>query len=216
MPDCLLNTRSETIPMPEWLTLSVEGIIRSIAGYGLGSGAVREFLYAGGPVLLLIFFVTLFLWFLVAERFWFFVMQSKPYRQQLLNQWNALPDHHTWLAQVTREKLLSEARLKFGAMLGLIRTLIGIAPLLGLLGTVSGMIEVFDVIAFSGSSNVRAMASGISKCTLPTMAGLIVAISGVYFINVLQRYAERSIRQLSEEMQTDTSPSKGMELQYAP
>ena len=205
--------------MTDSLTLTAEALIRSIAGVGFGSDAVREFLYTGGPVLLLIFVVTLILWFLIAERFWFFVVQSKPYGQQLVNQWNALPDHHSWSAQVTREKLLSEARLKFGSMLGMIRTLIAIAPLLGLLGTVSGMIEVFDVIAFSGSSNVRAMASGISKCTLSTMAGLVVAISGVYFINLLQRYSERSIQQLSDQIQTEADssliPGTDPEAQYA-
>ena len=199
--------------MIEALQLAIEQISNAV----IGGGAIRDFLYNGGPVLLVIFFTTLILWFLIAERFWFFALQSKSYSQQLMTQWNALPEHHSWFARVTREKLLSEARIQFGGALGIIRTLINIAPLLGLLGTVSGMIEVFDVIAFSGSSNVRAMASGISKCTLPTMAGLVVAISGIYFISLLQRYSERSIQQLSDQMQTDSGhmPSTGMEAQYA-
>lgn len=184
----------------------------------LGGGPLQNFLHTGGPVLLVIFLTTLVLWFLIAERFWFFVIQSKPYSQQLLKQWSSFPDHNSWSAQVTREKLLSEARITFNSTLAIIRTLISIAPLLGLLGTVSGMIEVFDVIAFSGSSNARAMASGISKCILSTMAGLVVAISGLYFINLLQRYSERSIRQLSEQMQLEaderSSPAHGG--QYAP
>lgn len=167
------------------------------------TGAIQNFLHSGGPVLLVIFLTTLALWFLIAERFWFFATQSKPYRQQIIWRWTALPDHHSWAAHVIREKLLSEARIKFNRMLGVIRTLIHIAPLLGLLGTVSGMIEVFDVIAVNGSSNVRSMASGISKCILSTMAGLVVAISGLYFINLLQRYSDRSIRQLSAQLQVE-------------
>ncbi|MDF1643954.1 MAG: MotA/TolQ/ExbB proton channel family protein [Pseudomonadales bacterium] len=183
----------------------------------LETGALQNFLYTGGPVLVVIFLTTLVLWFLIAERFWFFMIQSKPYSLQVLTHWNSFPDHDSWTAQVTREKLLSEARIKFNSTLAIIRTLIGIAPLLGLLGTVNGMIEVFDVIAFSGSSNARAMASGISKCILSTMAGLVVAISGVYFINLLQRYSERSVRQLSKQMQLGPNDRSepDLEVQYA-
>jgi biopolymer transport protein ExbB len=55
-----------------------------------------------------------------------------------------------------------------------------LAPLFGLLGTVTGMIEVFQVMAFSGGGDARAMAGGVSKATLPTMAGMVVALSGVF------------------------------------
>ena len=63
---------------------------------------------------------------------------------------------------------------------------------MGLLGTVTGMVEVFDVMAITGSGNARAMAAGISKATLPTMAGLVVALSGIAFITLLERKAEKS------------------------
>ena len=204
--------------MIEALQLAIEQISNAV----VGGGAIRDFLYSGGPVLLVIFFTTLILWFLIAERFWFFALQSKSYSQRLMCQWNALPEHHSWFARVTREKLLSEARIQFSSVLGVIRTLINIAPLLGLLGTVSGMIEVFDVIAFSGSSNARAMSAGISKCILSTMAGLVVAISGLYFINLLERYSDRSIRQLAQQMQfepnrpSDSYDESQPEVQYAP
>ena len=55
--------------------------------------------------------------------------------------------------------------------LQIIKSLVALCPMLGLLGTVTGMIEVFDVMAIAGSGNVRGMAGGISKATLPTMAG---------------------------------------------
>jgi biopolymer transport protein ExbB len=58
--------------------------------------------------------------------------------------------------------------------------------MLGLLGTVTGMIEVFDVMA-SGSGNARGMAAGVSKATLPTMAGMVAAISGMLFSVQLSR-----------------------------
>jgi len=55
-----------------------------------------------------------------------------------------------------------------------------LAPLFGLLGTVTGMIEVFQVMAFTGGGDARSMAGGVSKATLPTMAGMTTALSGVF------------------------------------
>ena len=78
--------------------------------------------------------------------------------------------------------------------------LVALAPFLGLLGTVTGMVEVFDVMAVTGSGNARAMAAGISKATLPTMAGLVVALTGLFFTTSLERRAARSVRQLRDEL----------------
>ena len=69
--------------------------------------------------------------------------------------------------------------------LSLIKVLIALCPLLGLLGTVTGMIAVFDSIAMTGNSDAKAMASGIFQATLPTMSGLVLAISALYFSHYL-------------------------------
>ena len=54
------------------------------------------------------------------------------------------------------------------------------APLLGLIGTVSGMLEVFDSMALRGSADARTMATGVSHAMLCTMSGLAVSITGLY------------------------------------
>jgi biopolymer transport protein ExbB len=54
------------------------------------------------------------------------------------------------------------------------------APLLGLIGTVSGMLEVFDSMALRGSADARAMASGVSEAMICTLTGLAVSITGLY------------------------------------
>ena len=64
-----------------------------------------------------------------------------------------------------------------------------VLPLLGLLGTVTGMIAVFDVMAFAGTGNARLMAGGVSKATIPTMSGLVAALSGLYFAAWLEKKA---------------------------
>ena len=53
--------------------------------------------------------------------------------------------------------------------------------MLGLLGTVYGMIEVFEVLSFLGTGNPRAMSSGVAKATIPTMASMVITLFGLYF-----------------------------------
>jgi biopolymer transport protein ExbB/TolQ len=75
---------------------------------------------------------------------------------------------------------------------GLIRTLATVAPLLGLLGTVGGMIETFDALAtmtlFRSSGGV---AGGISEALVSTQVGLVVALPGLIAGRLLDRRADR-------------------------
>jgi len=88
--------------------------------------------------------------------------------------------------------MVSQVKERTDTNVGIIKTLVALLPLLGLLGTVTGMIEVFDVMALSGSSNARLMAGGVFKATIPTMAGMTAALSGLYFSTVLPHIPTKS------------------------
>ena len=75
------------------------------------------------------------------------------------------------------------------AHLAVIGMLTAIAPLLGLLGTVSGMIGTFDILAVFGTGNAKGMAAGISEALITTQTGLLVAIPGLYMKGFLERRA---------------------------
>ncbi|WP_300675074.1 MotA/TolQ/ExbB proton channel family protein, partial [Desulfoluna sp.] len=77
-----------------------------------------------------------------------------------------------------------------------------VAPLLGLLGTVSGMITTFDVIALFGTGNARAMAGGISESLITTQSGLSVAIPGMFMGVLLTRRSRRLAAKLDETIST--------------
>ena len=81
--------------------------------------------------------------------------------------------------------------------LAVIQVLASIAPLLGLLGTVTGMITTFNIIAGFGTGNARAMAGGISEALITTQSGLLVAIPGLYMSGFLKRRAEILKQRLS-------------------
>jgi biopolymer transport protein ExbB len=97
------------------------------------------------------------------------------------------------LAHVT-EKL----RRSLHSRLAVIAVLAGVAPLLGLLGTVLGMIQTFEVISVFGTSNAKAMAGGISVALITTQTGLLVAIPGLFISGSLTRRASRLEHALDE------------------
>ncbi len=90
------------------------------------------------------------------------------------------------------------ARRQLHGRLPVIRALAAIAPLLGLLGTVLGMIQTFQVISVFGTSNARAMASGISVALITTETGLLIAIPGLFVAGALTRKARRLESALDE------------------
>lgn len=165
--------------------------------------AVSDFIARGGDVLLLIFATTLAMWTLILERQWYFRIVYPREAKAVLDRWHARTDQLSWRAHQIRELWISEASLGLNRSIRLINTLVALCPLLGLLGTVTGMIEVFDVMAAAGNSNARAMASGVSKATIPTMAGMVAAISGLYFSIRLQRFAKDESARLADKMTHD-------------
>lgn len=81
--------------------------------------------------------------------------------------------------------------------LATIGVLAAVAPLFGLLGTVTGMIATFDVLAIFGTGNSKAMAGGISEALITTQTGLLLAVPGLYMKNFLARRASNLQHQVS-------------------
>ena len=158
------------------------------------------FIELGGPIILVLFVLCCLLWCLILQRLFFLLKTYPEQMQEAVQQWHAREDKKSWAAQKIRALMLSEHGLRLQRFHGVIQVLIAICPLLGLLGTVSGMINVFDAIAITGSSDAKAMASGIYKATLPTMAGLVLALSGLYFRHFLQQKAQTFHHQLADQL----------------
>jgi len=162
--------------------------------------ALREFLVAGGPVLVVIMVTTFVMWALILERLMYWATAHGGVVARTKRAWAARDDRKSWYAHAVREKLLSEAKIEASQFNRLIRALVAVTPLLGLLGTVTGMVFVFDVMAVTGSSNARLMAAGITRATIPTMAGLVASLSGLIFINGFEQSVQRAMASLSDEL----------------
>ena len=142
--------------------------------------SLSHFMAQGGVILWWLAAVVAVLWLLVFERVIYLVFYFPQQQQQWIALWAVRADHQSWYAHAIRDGWLSDAKIALNKNLNFIKVLVAICPMLGLLGTVTGMISVFDVMATQGSSQPRLMASGISLATLPTMAGMVAALAGMF------------------------------------
>jgi biopolymer transport protein ExbB len=127
------------------------------------------------------------MWILVFERVLFLKGALRADVQQSLSVWEARTERKSWNAHQIRNAMISRMNEKIDNNLDMITALVAMCPLMGLLGTVTGMIEVFSVLSLSGGGDAKSMAGGVSKATIPTMSGMVAAISGVFANTYLQR-----------------------------
>ena len=161
---------------------------------------VGDFLAVGGGVLKIIFCTTFLLWALILERIIFFKVRCPYLLATRIEKWNNREDKKSWFAKKIRECEIGQIKSELLQNVSFIKTLVALCPLLGLLGTVTGMIAVFDVMALSGTGDTRLMASGISMATIPTMAGMVAALSGLYFGNLFERKSKNIKIYIEENM----------------
>ncbi|MCG8324024.1 MAG: MotA/TolQ/ExbB proton channel family protein [Thiotrichales bacterium] len=162
--------------------------------------SLREFFESGGPVLFCIFLLSILLWVLIVERYWYFNVGFQKKHNAIIKTWQQRRDQSSWFAMKLREGLLSEIAIASQHNLIPIQTIIGVLPLLGLLGTVTGMISIFEVINIFGTGNARGMADGISRALLPTTAGLVTSIAGLYFSTDLKQRARSRTDQARDHL----------------
>lgn len=164
---------------------------------------MMTFMDRGGIVLWFIGVLTFLMWTLAFERFWYFHTTLRKDIDAAIALWESRRERKSWNAHQIRRQLISQAYLKINAGLPMIKTLVALAPLFGLLGTVTGMIEVFNIMAVTGGGDAKLMAGGVSRATIPTMAGMVAALSGVFANTYITQIAEREKELLEDHLTTD-------------
>ena len=109
----------------------------------------------------------------------------------------ALTAREIELVRGTCEHVLDEEEIRIGYGMGLISTVVALAPMLGLLGTVWGVLDAFAEMGAAGSANLATIAPSISSALVTTVVGLLVAIPGTAIFTRLNA----SIRSISADME---------------
>jgi biopolymer transport protein ExbB len=109
------------------------------------------------------------------------------------------PDSDVEVLELKLGEAILKELPKFNSMLSFLKIISVVAPLLGLLGTVTGMIVTFQAITLYGAGDPKLMAGGISTALVTTVLGLVVAIPTVFLHTLVQSRAKRLTQILQEE-----------------
>jgi len=169
----------------------------------MGFQDLQAFLDRGGPVLLVVMAATFVMWALILERLFYFRFAHKQVAAEAIAEWRSRSDRKSKLAHWVRDKLVSEVRAKAEQNVQLTKAMVALAPLLGLLGTVTGMVAVFDIMGITAGADAKAMSAGVSRATIPTMAGMVASLSGILFTSGMDRRVNRSVQQVEDSMEID-------------
>lgn len=164
------------------------------------AASVRDLADKGGHFVTLIFACGVLLWALFLERMAYLKRVLPVEAKAVVAVWSARPEPRSWASYQVRRMMISQLKVAMNRGLPLLRVLVPMAPLLGLIGTVSGMLEVFDSMAIHGSADARAMASGVSQAMVCTLTGLAVSISGLYPVYSVRRRIERELEKIGDQL----------------
>ena len=182
---------------------------------------ILDYFYRGGILMVPIMLVSVVMWVLILlklQSVWAvnqrdigLVEALKVVRERrLVNDFFGTPLCHVVghfiesMSSVRRDNLallnslIAQETERLGSNINYIYALASIAPLLGLLGTVQGMISTFDAISIYGTGNPRALANGIAEALITTQSGLFVSIPGLFMAGFLRRRIFRISQRLEE------------------
>lgn len=162
-----------------------------IAGF---LGELGFYLNKGGPVMWVLFGLALVLWYTLGLRI--FIL-----RRWIIDTGTARADEVARAAPPNLARALDDTlwdlRTEMGSGAAVVRVIVAVAPLLGLLGTVSGMIETFDSLAgMELHSSSGGVAGGISEALFTTQMGLAVSVPGL----VVGRILDGKQRRMNQEL----------------
>ncbi len=186
------------------------GVILSLL---IQTPGIRERIDHGGNIGYIIIFLGIVTLFLAIVRFvYLFIVNIKVSRQQssnkanlsnplgrIINVYEKNPDADVETLELKLDEAILRETTRLERLLWAVKIVSVVAPLMGLLGTVTGMIKTFQAITLFGTGDPKMMASGISEALVTTMLGLIVAIPLVLTHSGLKSMSKRVTDVLEEQ-----------------
>lgn len=168
-------------------------------------GVMGDHFRRGGDVMPPLLIISIVMWLLIFRIGWQLVLvgrgpslqtcldsekkgktKGRSWQQQLLDGFLERRSGAASINHRIMEELILRYRNRTRRYINTVLILAAAAPLLGLLGTVMGMVATFDTIGKFGTGNARAMAAGISEALITTQTGLIISIPGLFVGTLLK------------------------------
>ncbi|MCP4602842.1 MAG: MotA/TolQ/ExbB proton channel family protein [Proteobacteria bacterium] len=173
----------------------------------------RERIDQGGPIGYTVIFLGIITFVIAVLRFLYLAFVSWKVRRQrssstvrtnnplgrIMNVYEQNPSAKTETLELKLDEAILRESTKLDRLLWLVKIVSVVAPLLGLLGTVTGMIKTFQALTLFGTGDPKLMAGGISEALVTTMLGLCVAIPLVLLHSGLKSMSKRISDELEEQ-----------------
>ena len=148
----------------------------------IGNEGLFQLFIKGGVIIYFLFAVAFMMLFVIIQKFLyirFFKVFSFQKSEFLTNQ-------PIWIQENIKSNLINQITFQLNKNVDFLSFLVKVASLLGLLGTIIGMIDVFELIS-NGQQELDFIAFGISKATIPTFVGMAISIVGLMFLFFLKK-----------------------------
>lgn len=142
-------------------------------------GHVIAFLEVGGAAMVGLLLITFVMWALLLDAIFYLRFFERSEAEAVQEHWSRRPEHLSWNASQIRRMLISQHRQRLDWSFPIIKACVALCPMIGLLGTVVGMIEIFSVMTVGSGASTRGLAMGVSKAMTTTAAGMVAALSGM-------------------------------------
>jgi biopolymer transport protein ExbB len=168
--------------------------------------SLRDFLsgFAGllgaSGVLWLLFLLGVLLWALIFERYWYFYLVHPQVLEIAQRRWKRWADSELRVRRRARQQILISVMAQMDRAVKLISSLIVVILLLGLLGSVGGMMAVLDALPVGGAAGEQLVARAIAAAAVPIAVAGAVVVAALFFSRSLRDRSEVEIRLLNDRL----------------
>ena len=162
-----------------------------------------DYLHQGGAIIIPLILASVWMWSLIVKkmlviyrfrkRFGIRGLETKKFPKPIAKQFESQKTDNPEINKKLLGTIVNRMQMDLERHINTVFILASVAPLLGLLGTVTGMISTFDAISRFGTTNARAFAAGISEALITTQLGLVVAVPGLFMGHFLRRRTDKLI-----------------------
>ncbi len=157
----------------------------------------------GGPVIILLFGLAAMCFFMLIEKCFYLFFRLPKQLKPLIERWNDREDKISWRAQAIRDLEIYNLTTQISKYLTAIKTCMSLFPMLGLLGTVFGMIGLFETLASNAKLGSNSMMQGITQATLPTLTGVCLTLLGMFSYTRVTGLCQQHILKLHQAMKVE-------------